>query len=55
MYVRQDVDAAAKNSMLVQSEFVGCSPSVSGALRVNPWSIDSVADGISNFHTHLIM
>ena len=42
----QDVDAAAKNSMLVVSEFVGCSPSVSGALRVNPWSIDSVADGI---------
>ena len=32
--------------MLVLSEFVGCSPSVSGALRVNPWSIDSVADGI---------
>ena len=42
----QDVDAAAKASMLVVSEFVGCSPSVSGALRVNPWSIDSVADGI---------
>ena len=32
--------------MLVLSEFVGCSPSVSGAIRVNPWSIDSVADGI---------
>ncbi len=32
--------------MLVVSEFVGCSPSVSGALRVNPWSINSVADGI---------
>lgn len=42
----QDVDAAAKNSMLVVSEFVGCSPSVSGAIRVNPWSIDSLADGI---------
>lgn len=27
-------------------EFVGCSPSLSGALRVNPWSIDSIADGI---------
>ena len=32
--------------MVVVSEFVGCSPSVSGAIRVNPWSIDSVADGI---------
>ncbi len=32
--------------MLVVSEFVGCSPSLSGALRVNPWNIDSVADGI---------
>jgi trehalose 6-phosphate synthase/phosphatase len=33
-------------SMLVVSEFVGCSPSLSGALRVNPWSIDSVRDAI---------
>ncbi|CAL5223978.1 g6589 [Coccomyxa viridis] len=41
-----DVDPEAKNSMLVVSEFVGCSPSVSGAIRVNPWSIDSLADGI---------
>lgn len=29
-----------------RAEFVGCSPSLSGALRVNPWSIDSIADGI---------
>ena len=42
----QDVAAEAKSSMLVLSEFVGCSPSVSGAIRVNPWSIDSLADGI---------
>lgn len=28
------------------AEFVGCSPSLSGALRVNPWSITSIADGI---------
>ncbi len=32
--------------MLVVSEFVGCSPSLSGAIRVNPWNVDSVADGI---------
>eukprot|EP00803_Ostreobium_quekettii_P008417 evm.model.scf_1028.5 EVM.evm.TU.scf_1028.5 scf_1028:24833-37008(+) len=37
---------APKTSGLVVSEFVGCSPSLSGAIRVNPWSIDSVADGI---------
>lgn len=42
----QDVAPEAKSSMLVVSEFVGCSPSVSGAIRVNPWSIDSLADGI---------
>ncbi len=28
------------------AEFVGCSPSLSGALRVNPWSIESVADAM---------
>ncbi|KAF6264985.1 trehalose-6-phosphate synthase/phosphatase [Scenedesmus sp. NREL 46B-D3] len=33
-------------SMLVVSEFVGCSPSLSGAIRVNPWSIDAVADAM---------
>ena len=33
-------------SMLVVSEFVGCSPSLSGAIRVNPWSIESVRDAI---------
>ena len=27
-------------------EFVGCSPSLSGAIRVNPWSVESVADGL---------
>eukprot|EP00803_Ostreobium_quekettii_P008155 evm.model.scf_2301.1 EVM.evm.TU.scf_2301.1 scf_2301:9314-19956(+) len=37
---------APKTSGLIVSEFVGCSPSLSGAIRVNPWGIDSVADGI---------
>ena len=36
--------------MLVLSEFVGCSPSVSGAIRVNPWSVDDVADRIHEVH-----
>ncbi|KXZ45849.1 hypothetical protein GPECTOR_50g643 [Gonium pectorale] len=35
-----------RESMLVVSEFVGCSPSLSGAIRVNPWSVESTADGI---------
>ena len=42
----QDVPDDKKASMLVVSEFVGCSPSLSGAIRVNPWNVDSVADGI---------
>jgi trehalose 6-phosphate synthase/phosphatase len=25
---------------------VGCSPSLSGAIRVNPWSVDAVADAM---------
>ncbi|XWS34333.1 hypothetical protein CRYUN_Cryun21dG0030600 [Craigia yunnanensis] len=35
-----------KKSMLVVSEFIGCSPSLSGAIRVNPWNIDAVEDAM---------
>lgn len=28
------------------TEFVGCSPSLSGAIRVNPWSVEGTADGL---------
>ncbi|EFN55842.1 hypothetical protein CHLNCDRAFT_57750 [Chlorella variabilis] len=35
-----------RHSMLVVSEFVGCSPSLSGAIRVNPWSIEAVRDAL---------
>jgi trehalose 6-phosphate synthase/phosphatase len=35
-----------RSSMLVVSEFVGCSPSLSGAIRVNPWNIDNTADAL---------
>lgn len=38
--------APPRNSMLVVSEFVGCSPSLSGALRVNPWDIEASADAL---------
>lgn len=37
-----------KKSMLVVSEFVGCSPSLSGAIRVNPWNIASVAEAMDS-------
>ena len=30
----------------MHAEFIGCSPSLSGALRVNPWSVDNIADNI---------
>ncbi|CAL9211340.1 alpha,alpha-trehalose-phosphate synthase [UDP-forming] 6 isoform X1 [Musa acuminata AAA Group] len=40
--------SAQKKSMLVLSEFIGCSPSLSGAIRVNPWNIEAVADAMVN-------
>jgi trehalose 6-phosphate synthase/phosphatase len=40
--------SSRKKSMLVVSEFIGCSPSLSGAVRVNPWNIDSVADAMDS-------
>ena len=36
-----------RTSMLVVSEFIGCSPSLSGAIRVNPWDIDTVAEALN--------
>ena len=33
-------------SSLIMSEFVGCSSSLSGAFRVNPWNIEDVADSM---------
>ncbi|OIW19269.1 hypothetical protein TanjilG_20394 [Lupinus angustifolius] len=35
-----------RSSMLVVSEFIGCSPSLSRAIRVNPWDVDAVADAL---------
>lgn len=34
-------------STLVVSEFTGCSPSLSGAIRINPWDIDAVAEALN--------
>ncbi|KAF8399285.1 hypothetical protein HHK36_015150 [Tetracentron sinense] len=35
-----------RTSVLVVSEFIGCSPSLSGAIRVNPWNVDAVAEAL---------
>ncbi|KQK01090.1 probable alpha,alpha-trehalose-phosphate synthase [UDP-forming] 11 [Brachypodium distachyon] len=40
-------EEAPKRSVIVLSEFVGCSPSLSGAIRVNPWSVESVAEAMN--------
>ncbi|KAI3976303.1 hypothetical protein MKX01_021845 [Papaver californicum] len=40
-------EGSTRTSMLVVSEFIGCSPSLSGAIRVNPWDIDAVADALN--------
>ncbi|KAL2228012.1 probable alpha,alpha-trehalose-phosphate synthase [UDP-forming] 11 [Sesamum indicum] len=35
-----------KKSVILVSEFIGCSPSLSGAIRVNPWDINNVAEAM---------
>lgn len=40
-------DGPRRKSMLVVSEFIGCSPSLSGAIRVNPWNIDTTAEALN--------
>jgi hypothetical protein len=36
-----------RKSMLVVSEFIGCSPSLSGAIRINPWNVESTAESLN--------
>lgn len=36
-----------KKSMLVVSEFIGCSPSLSGAIRVNPWNVEATGEAMN--------
>ncbi|KAL6656048.1 hypothetical protein ACP70R_006874 [Stipagrostis hirtigluma subsp. patula] len=38
--------SAQRTSAVVLSEFVGCSPSLSGALRVNPWNVEAMAEAM---------
>lgn len=40
-------DKPRGKSMLVLSEFIGCSPSLSGAIRINPWNIESTAEAMN--------
>ncbi|ANM58788.1 trehalose-6-phosphatase synthase S8 [Arabidopsis thaliana] len=42
------VDSSPRTSTLVVSEFIGCSPSLSGAIRVNPWDVDAVAEAVNS-------
>ncbi|OIW05979.1 hypothetical protein TanjilG_11666 [Lupinus angustifolius] len=39
--------SSPKKSMLVISEFIGCSPSLSGAIRVNPWNVEATAEAMN--------
>ncbi|KMZ76201.1 Trehalose-6-Phosphate Synthase [Zostera marina] len=40
--------ADPKKSMLVVSEFIGCSPSLSGAIKINPWNSEATAEAMSD-------
>eukprot|EP00249_Psilotum_nudum_P016872 c26031_g1_i1 orf=2-1804(-) len=40
--------STVKKSMLIISEFMGCSPSLSGAIRVNPWNMEAVAEAMNS-------
>lgn len=42
------LNASSKKSVIVVSEFVGCSPSLSGAVRINPWNIESVSEAMAS-------
>ncbi|KAH7688210.1 trehalose 6-phosphate synthase/phosphatase protein [Dioscorea alata] len=41
------LESKPKKSVIVVSEFIGCSPSLSGAIRVNPWNVDDVAEALN--------
>ena len=38
--------ASCRASRFVVSEFIGCSPSLSGAIKVNPWDTGAVANAL---------
>ncbi|QCD80444.1 probable alpha,alpha-trehalose-phosphate synthase [UDP-forming] 11 [Vigna unguiculata] len=49
--VEGEDNKSLKKSVIIVSEFIGCSPSLSGAIRVNPWNIDEVAEAMSSAAT----
>lgn len=46
--VDDDEAKQPKKSVIIVSEFIGCSPSLSGAIRVNPWNIEAVSDAMNS-------
>ncbi|KAJ4754323.1 trehalose phosphate synthase [Rhynchospora pubera] len=36
-----------KKSVIIVSEFIGCSPSLSGAIRINPWNLEAVSEAMN--------
>ncbi|XP_066352967.1 alpha,alpha-trehalose-phosphate synthase [UDP-forming] 5-like [Miscanthus floridulus] len=46
--ISSGVAGAPRESAIVLSEFVGCSTSLGGAVHVNPWNVDDVAEGMSS-------
>lgn len=54
---RQGIDnndsVSPKRSVIIVSEFIGCSPSLSGAIRVNPWNIEDVSEAMNSAITML--
>ncbi|KAJ1277584.1 hypothetical protein BS78_04G015300 [Paspalum vaginatum] len=43
---REEFPGTRKSSAVVLSEFAGCSPSLGGAIHVNPWNLDGVTDAM---------
>ncbi|KAG0479903.1 hypothetical protein HPP92_010525 [Vanilla planifolia] len=41
------LEGMQKKSVIMVSEFIGCSPSLSGAIRINPWNVDVVAEAMN--------
>ncbi|GAV71227.1 Glyco_transf_20 domain-containing protein/Trehalose_PPase domain-containing protein [Cephalotus follicularis] len=48
-----DKSLCPKKSVIIVSEFIGCSPSLSGAIRVNPWNIVDVSNAMHSAITML--
>jgi trehalose 6-phosphate synthase/phosphatase len=44
--ISSGVVGAPKEGAIVLSEFVGCATSLGGAVHINPWNVDAVAEGM---------